>query len=155
MLEEVIFNLVRQQNVKEPLITRSETFDSLQSESDAFYTKHSQKSNSTPIVNSKNSQLLQMIRKESADFLNYLKDKDIEKMPSTRSFWLKKANLYPNLTKAAQIVYNIPSSSAFIERFFSICGITCRKNAGNIGASMIINRSMLKANINLLDFNFD
>lgn len=46
----------------------------------------------------------------------------------------------------------IPASSAFIERFFSLCGIVTSNNkARNLNAETIINRSMLKANMDLLN----
>ena len=129
--------------------------DSIQSEDGPIFLQHSQKNKSAESVVSKTHELMLLIRKETAEFLTHLNGRNVGLMQSTRSFWKKSAVLFPNLTKAALILYNIPASSAFIERFFSICGITCRKNAGNMGAKMIISRSMLKANLNLLDFDFD
>lgn len=154
-IEEVVFKLVFTNSESISLMTRSETFDSIASENDVFFTKFSQTKNTTQPHNAKANELLQAIRREKIAFLTYLKDRDLEKMTSTRSFWSKKATTYPNLSKAALILYNIPASSAFIERFFSICGITCRRNSGNMSASMIIKRSMLKANLNLLDIDFN
>ena len=46
---------------------------------------------------------------------------------------------------------NIPSSSAYIERFYSICGNVCKQRAGNMKAQTIASRSFLKANIKILD----
>jgi hypothetical protein len=46
---------------------------------------------------------------------------------------------------------NIPASSAFIERFFSLCGAICKSRCGNMTAQTIINRCMLKANMELLN----
>jgi len=52
------------------------------------------------------------------------------------------------------ILLNIQSSSAFVERFFSICGIICKKRASNMKNKLIIMRSMMKANFHLLnEFN--
>ena len=46
---------------------------------------------------------------------------------------------------------NIPSSSASIERFFSICGVICTQRRGNMDPDTIIKRSMLKVNVTLLE----
>ncbi len=45
---------------------------------------------------------------------------------------------------------SIPTTSAFIERFFSICGIKTEKRTGNMIDSRLIMRSFLKCNIKLL-----
>jgi predicted DNA-binding ribbon-helix-helix protein len=159
-IEEVVFKLVRSNKEEMPTqsetqsLTKSGTSDSIQSEKAGFFKKNKQKATGNQ-KKSKTNELVQNIRKETAEYLNYLKSKEVEELNSTRYFWSQKASEFPNLAKAALILYNIPASSAFIERFFSICGITCRKNAGNMGPSMIINRSMLKANLNLLDMNFE
>ena len=50
--------------------------------------------------------------------------------------------------KRAIILLNI-QSSAFIERFFSICGVVCTRRATNMKADLIIKRSMLKSNIDI------
>ncbi|CAF0945758.1 unnamed protein product, partial [Brachionus calyciflorus] len=70
---------------------------------------------------------------------------------STASFWVSKGKDMPNLKKLACLLHNMPSSSAFIERFYSICGGVCKKNSGNMAPNTIIKRSVLKANINLLE----
>ena len=57
----------------------------------------------------------------------------------------------PILFKTAMILLNISASSAFIERFFSICGVVCEARRERQSDDMIICRCMLKANIqNLL-----
>ena len=48
------------------------------------------------------------------------------------------------------LLLNIPSSRAFIERFFSICGAICNKRSGNYSDDMIILKSFSKANMNTL-----
>ena len=57
----------------------------------------------------------------------------------------------PLLAKLAVILSNIPSSSAYIERFYRICGNVCKQRAGNMSSDTIINRSVLKANIDILN----
>ena len=42
---------------------------------------------------------------------------------------------------------SIPASSAFFERFFSICGTVCTKRNGNMGDDLLIKRSFLKSNL--------
>jgi hypothetical protein len=66
-------------------------------------------------------------------------------------FWRKYERHLPELYKLAIILCNIQSSAAFIERFFSICGVVCKKRAANMKNKLIIMRSIMKANIHILD----
>lgn len=151
-IEEVVFKLSSiSQNAATQGMARSETFDSLQSEQDLYYTHFSQNTNPSQNSDSTTGSLLHKIKTEKFEFLNYLQTKDLRTIKATRSFWAIKVDQFPNLSKAALILYNIPASSAFFERYFSICGIICKKNCGNMSADMIIKRSMLKANFNLID----
>ena len=68
----------------------------------------------------------------------------------TSRFWKENFSIFPNLFKLAQILLNIQASSAFIERFFSICGIICTKRNNNMGDELLIMRSLMKANIKTL-----
>ncbi len=70
---------------------------------------------------------------------------------TSNQFWFKHENNFPYLSKLALALLNIPSSSAFIERFFSICGVICNKRSLNIGDDLLITRSLLKANVKLLN----
>ena len=70
---------------------------------------------------------------------------------SNTQFWRNHERLLPELYKLATILLNIQSSSAFVERFFSICGIICKKRASNMKNELIIMRSMMKANFHLLN----
>jgi hypothetical protein len=45
----------------------------------------------------------------------------------------------------------VPAAAAFIERFYSVCGNVCKTKSVNFSSETIIQRSMLKANIHLLD----
>ena len=75
---------------------------------------------------------------------------------STYHFWKKYQLQIPNLARLARILLNIQSSSAYIERFFSICGIVCHQRRLNMKYLLIlikyllINRSLLKANLSIL-----
>lgn len=62
----------------------------------------------------------------------------------------KKTN-FPNLFKLYVRFSSIPASSAFIERFFSICGVVCKQRAGNSSDDLLITRSFLKCNIEILN----
>ena len=68
---------------------------------------------------------------------------------TTKLFWQNNALEFPSLREIAIILLNIQSSSAFIERFFSICGVVCTRRATNMKADLIIKRSMLKSNIDI------
>ena len=46
---------------------------------------------------------------------------------------------------------NNPSTSILIDRFFSISGTVCKKNAATKGNKLILPRSILKANIKLIN----
>ena len=49
------------------------------------------------------------------------------------------------------ILNNIPSSSAFIERFFSICGVFNKPRASTMTDGLFRCRCMLKTNIKILE----
>ena len=70
---------------------------------------------------------------------------------STTKFWKEQMKELPTLSRLAFILLNIPSSSAFIERFYSICGNVCKRECGNMTPETIIQRSFLKANTKFLE----
>lgn len=70
---------------------------------------------------------------------------------STKDFWRKYGKRLPILNQLAKILMNVPASSAFIERFFSICGIVCKQRAGNSDDDLVITRSLLKANLDIIN----
>ena len=69
---------------------------------------------------------------------------------STTEFWRRNSEKFPFLLKVAAILLNIPSSSAFIERFFSLCGIISTTLNANMKDELLIMRAMLKVNMNIL-----
>jgi hypothetical protein len=95
--------------------------------------------------------MLAQIENEKASFLNILRSKSLEEFKSTTSFWHKNRKKFPNLYKLSLILLNIPSSSAYIERFFSICGFVCDTRRGNMSTSLTIKRCLLSANIDILN----
>lgn len=72
---------------------------------------------------------------------NFSKDKK-----SLPEFWSKNSSSLPILCSLAKVLINISSSSAFIERFFSISGIICTQRNMNMNKDLIVARSLLKAN---------
>ena len=69
----------------------------------------------------------------------------------TKKFWIENKKDLPLLFELASILLNIPSSSAYVERFFSICGVVNRKRAGNMSDETLINRAFLKTNLKILN----
>ena len=90
------------------------------------------------------------IQKEKIEFLKIIDNKDF-KTKSTAHFWKKNIDKFPQISRLAAILFNIPSSSAYIERFYSIAGNVCKQRCGNMSSETIIYRSVLKANIGNLD----
>ena len=82
-------------------------------------------------------------------FLTKLSENNFD-FVSSRQFWIENSTKMPILADLSLLLLNIPSSSAFIDRFFSICGAICNKRSGNYSDDMIILRSFLKANMNTL-----
>ena len=70
---------------------------------------------------------------------------------TTGSFWCFHSKSLPYLNKLALLMRTIPSSSAFIERHFSICGALCPQRNGNMSADLLVTRAMLKTNMNILN----
>jgi hypothetical protein len=70
---------------------------------------------------------------------------------STRKFWRTNEIKFPHLFQLALILNNAHCSAATIERFFSICGVVCKKRSLAMSDELIIARSLLKSNIKLLD----
>ena len=80
-----------------------------------------------------------------------LEEMFIKDSTSTVQFWRKYNFKFPHMSKLALLLSTIQSSSAFIERFFSVCGVVCKPRASNMKDDLIISRSILKANIKILD----
>ena len=69
---------------------------------------------------------------------------------STGEFWLKHAIELPHLKTLCLHLSNIPSSSSYIERFFSLCGSICSQRRANMSAEKIVSRAIIKTNMNLI-----
>ena len=129
-----------------------------------------QKSKSTENLNKETKPILDDIKKEKDLFLTLINE---SKPSSTAYFWNLNKKSLPIIAKLAKRFYffintfflfkyefmfflllrllNIPASSAFIERYFSICGIVCNKRNQNMRGDLTIIRSLLKANTLILE----
>ena len=68
------------------------------------------------------------IAEETKKFKNLLANSKYS--VSTKDFWKENKKTLPLLFELTLILLNIPSSSAYVERFFSICGVVNRKRTG-------------------------
>ncbi len=85
---------------------------------------------------------------EKYKVLLYAKGQSIIKTTkSTSSFWREISDKLPMLAELAEILLNINSSSASIERFFSICGLVQNKRACNSDSQFFIFKCVLRANL--------
>ncbi len=97
-----------------------------------------------------------ILEKKLKDEINYFidllnNDMFINSIKSTTSFWIRYGNKIPLLKQLAIVINNIYSSSAFIERFFSLCGIISNSRTGNMTSKLFTTKSFLKANIEFLN----
>jgi hypothetical protein len=65
------------------------------------------------------------LRREKEVFFSLINKPLIEgqELLTTKMFWAENRKQLPNLHKLAKRLLTIPASSAFIERFFSVCGV--------------------------------
>lgn len=90
-----------------------------------------------------------ILKVEVDQFITIIKETLITK--STKQFWIDNKKSFPFLFKLALRLLSIPATSAHIERFFSVTGIINSKRSTNISDELLIKRSMLKANLKLLE----
>ncbi len=94
----------------------------------------------------------EVICKEVNTFSNALMNLElINKQHRSADFWNENSIKYPNLTKLYRLLSTINSSSAFIERFFSQCGIIRTKRNQNMNPELFNLRAFLVSNIKILD----
>ena len=67
------------------------------------------------------------------------------------TFWRENKHRLPYLYKLNLVLFNIPASSAHLERFFSIAGLVSNNRSRNMSNDLLIMRTMIKVNIGLLD----
>ena len=96
--------------------------------------------------------LNQEVADEVKRYSNLIKDKNfIESCENSPDFWINNAENYPILYKTALVLCSINSSSAFIERFFSICGVINDCRRGNMDKDLFFIRAFLACNIDILN----
>ena len=84
-------------------------------------------------------------------FSKILANRDyLKTIDSTTSFWIDNSNSLPYLEKLAVVINNIPSSSSYIERYFSECEFICSSRRARMKDDIIEAKCLLKTNINLL-----
>jgi hypothetical protein len=145
VLIDVVYGLIRK--TKANLINSNKSKE--KQVKNSFYAKYGDKH--TQQVQVEDPLIIQDIEKEKQKYRAILRDSAKLAEMTTRSFWNKKRHDLPYLSEAARRLLNIPSSSAFIERFFSVCGANCRTRAGNMSPNVLIARSMLKTNMEILN----
>jgi hypothetical protein len=91
------------------------------------------------------------LKNEIKNFKKKLVECNMNYKHSTPYFWMQNSSKFPYLFKLAQILLNIQSSAAGIERFFSICGVVCSERRGAMKNDLIRNRCLLKANFEILN----
>ena len=65
---------------------------------------------------------------------------------TTKQFWNVSNSRMSVLFRLATILLSIPESQAFKKRFFSVCGVICKKRAGNMSDDLKKNRAFFKCN---------
>ena len=124
----------------EDLVSESSYSESYASDS---YLKHSTKSSKKTNKSKDNKKLIlkkkiDMKRKQLSNEIALFREKVTKEIlksnfeMSTSSFWKQNAKRLPNLYNLAITLLNIQASSAFVERFFSICGVICTKRNTNM-----------------------
>lgn len=89
--------------------------------------------------------------KEILQLNSYLSNNEtLNVIQSTTAFWIKFQKEMPKIFQLFIVLFNICPSSAFIERFFSICGIINNQRSYNMKKDLFIIKSLLKANSELL-----
>ena len=61
--------------------------------------------------------------KERNNFVNILRNHNFTNKTHYDAFWFEKRKELPYLYNLCLMFFNIPTSSAYVERFFSICGV--------------------------------
>ena len=95
-------------------------------------------------------EIILQLEKDKITFLTVTREKDLSQM-DTCEFWKTHRSDMPLLSDLARKLLCILSSSACIERFFSICGVICTNMRGNMSPDMVRKRSIIKLNLDLID----
>lgn len=74
-----------------------------------------------------------------------------EPMQSTKEFWQENKSEIGLVYELYLLLSTIPSSSASIERFFSLCGSVCNPRACNMTDELVRTRCLLKGNLKIIE----
>ncbi|RNA21659.1 zinc finger BED domain-containing 4-like, partial [Brachionus plicatilis] len=86
---------------------------------------------------------LAKINREKEMFLNFIRE-PTSQQKSTKEFLNENSYRFRILSQIARILFSIPASSAFVERFFSICGIVSSKRSQHIHPQNFMSKTLLK-----------
>jgi hypothetical protein len=90
------------------------------------------------------------LTKEISEFAQILQDsKLLSKIKSSKKFWSQNEEKFPYMSKLFALT-SINSSSAFIERFFSICGIINTDRNQNMKHELFEIYAMLNSNLHII-----
>ena len=145
--EKLVYQKYEQQ--KETIRVPSSTATTSQTTSQAnFYSDFFGASKKSKEVETKKYRFREQLSKECSNFSRLVEQECNSE--SFHDFWLEKTKELPILSKVAKILHNIPSTSAFLERFFSISGVVCDPRRLNMKEDLVILRSLLKCNASIL-----
>ena len=148
-------NIKPKQVVKSTKVPLSDPSEIAERNSRKFYSNFhkDEKNNAREQQLQQANYLMVQVQNEVSLFRKLLIDEDMlgENSISTRRFWMQYKSQLPNLFSLTKKLLNVQASTAFVERFFSICGIICNVKNTNMSDKMIIMRSILKTNMETLD----
>jgi hypothetical protein len=90
------------------------------------------------------------LTKEISEFVQILQDsKLLSKIKTSKKIWSQNEEKFPYMSKLFALT-SINSSSAFIERFFSICGIINTDRNQNMKQELFEIYAMLNSNLHII-----
>ncbi|CAF1066112.1 unnamed protein product [Brachionus calyciflorus] len=101
-----------------------------------------------PTTNRERITIIEKISREKEIFLDLIGDKTSLSI-STKEFWIANSKI-PLLSSVARKIFCVTASSAFIERYFSICGIVSSKRSQNVNPQNFKTKVFLRVNNDLL-----
>jgi hypothetical protein len=140
----------------EPSVIRPETPESSKKEAGSsqfkiYYAAANKREQEQALIEATNVQRKRTLDKEILKFKNILFSHNFNYKHTTNYFWATNNQELHNLSRLANVLLNIPASSAFIERFFSIAGVVFSSRRGNSYDDLIISRSLLKTNMETIE----
>lgn len=145
--------LYKKENLTEIDNNNAESDDVSTPPSSSFYTKYF--ADDDDVFDNGESRIFlreQALTNEINIFCSKIENNELlKKIKSTNRFWKNNCFTMPLLHKLTLILSSICSSSASVERFFSLTGFVCDRRRLNMKSDLIIIRSLLKTNFHLLN----